>query len=238
MSVASEITRIQNAKASLKTSINAKTDSQHQITTETIDDYANFVDSITGISLDVPSGYTIVDYIESSGTQYIDTGYVANANTKIEIKCSQVKSAGGVVFGSRETASPTDLAYALGTNAGKVCFYYNTLNALNSTITTGEFADCRIRSSKVSFNFNQYTNLTINQFPSGNLYLFAINRGEGQTITDYSRSKIRSFIIYENDKILHYYVACYRNSDNVGGMYDFITNEFKTNDGTGSFTYL
>lgn len=46
MSVSSEITRIKNAKASLKTSINSKTDSQHQITTETIDDYADFVDSI------------------------------------------------------------------------------------------------------------------------------------------------------------------------------------------------
>ena len=46
MSVASEITRLQNAKASLKTSINAKTDAQHQITTETIDDYSDFVDSI------------------------------------------------------------------------------------------------------------------------------------------------------------------------------------------------
>ena len=47
MSVASEITRIQNAKADLKTSINAKTDSEHQITDETIDEYADFVNSIT-----------------------------------------------------------------------------------------------------------------------------------------------------------------------------------------------
>lgn len=47
MSVASEITRIQNAKTSLKASINAKTDSEHQITNELIDDYADFVDSIS-----------------------------------------------------------------------------------------------------------------------------------------------------------------------------------------------
>lgn len=46
MSIASEITRLQNAKADLKTSINAKTDSSHQITGETIDEYADFVDSI------------------------------------------------------------------------------------------------------------------------------------------------------------------------------------------------
>lgn len=46
MSIASEITRIQEGKADLKSSINAKNDEQHQITTETIDDYYKFVDSI------------------------------------------------------------------------------------------------------------------------------------------------------------------------------------------------
>lgn len=46
MSIATEIARLQNAKVDLKTSINAKNDSEHQITTETIDDYADFVDSI------------------------------------------------------------------------------------------------------------------------------------------------------------------------------------------------
>lgn len=46
MSIASEITRLQNAKAALKTSINAKTDSSHQIDDETLDEYSDFVDSI------------------------------------------------------------------------------------------------------------------------------------------------------------------------------------------------
>lgn len=60
MSVASEITRLQNAKASLKTSINAKTDSEHQITSETIDDYSDFVDSITtGGGADLSDYFTL-----------------------------------------------------------------------------------------------------------------------------------------------------------------------------------
>lgn len=80
MSVASEITRIQNAKGSLKTSINAKTDAQHQITNETIDNYAEFVDSITtgGGGLDwsalgfnetpqsIQNGYNYAKYIKDN----------------------------------------------------------------------------------------------------------------------------------------------------------------------------
>lgn len=47
MSVASEITRLQSAKAALKTAINAKNDSSHQIDDETLEDYAGFVDNIS-----------------------------------------------------------------------------------------------------------------------------------------------------------------------------------------------
>ena len=32
----------------------------------------------------LPSGYTQVEYIESTGTQYIDTGYIPNNNSEIE----------------------------------------------------------------------------------------------------------------------------------------------------------
>ena len=67
MSVASELTRIKGAKNDLKTSINAKTDSEHQITNETIDEYADFIDSITsGGGLDWSAiGYSeMPDYIQ------------------------------------------------------------------------------------------------------------------------------------------------------------------------------
>ena len=46
MSIASEITRLQNAKNTLKTKLNNKNDEQHQISNETLDEYGDFVDSI------------------------------------------------------------------------------------------------------------------------------------------------------------------------------------------------
>ena len=47
MSIASEITRLQSAKSALKTAINSKNDSSHQIDDETLEDYAGFVDNIS-----------------------------------------------------------------------------------------------------------------------------------------------------------------------------------------------
>lgn len=63
MSVATEIERIQTAKETLKTKLNAKNDNEHQITNELISDYGNFVDSIT-------SGVDMNDYYIMEGGNF------------------------------------------------------------------------------------------------------------------------------------------------------------------------
>lgn len=73
MSIASEITRLQNAKSALKTSINAKTDSSHQIDDETLDEYSDFVDSIqTGGGGGSMNQLRVdVEYGEATGYEYV-----------------------------------------------------------------------------------------------------------------------------------------------------------------------
>lgn len=71
MSLNAEITRIENAKTTLKTKLNARNDNQHQIDDETIDEYGAFVDSI-------PSGGGGIDWSEigySAEPQSIIDGY-------------------------------------------------------------------------------------------------------------------------------------------------------------------
>ena len=68
MSIANEITRLQNAKASLKSSINSKTDAQHQITVEKLEEYADFVDSIsTGGSTKLFTGHYDTEGLRTIG---------------------------------------------------------------------------------------------------------------------------------------------------------------------------
>ena len=59
----------------------------------------------------LPEGYTAVNYLQSSGTQYIDTGRKLTQDSDITIDFSIVgeinKSAG--IFGSRESASKNNL---------------------------------------------------------------------------------------------------------------------------------
>jgi len=231
MSVASEITRLQNAKASLKTSINAKTDQQHQITTETLDNYANFVDSITIGGSKLPTEYIAVNYIQSSGTQYIDTNYKINANTKFHIKCSQYRTAGGQIFGAREN----DFWYNLYSRSGKVAFGYNSTR-VDFNISTGDyvFEDFTADSTSVVINNEVHNDITINQFPDYTLYLFAANTNG--TPTEFSKSRIGRVKIYENEVLIRDYVACRRISDSMLGLYDVINNVFYVNQGSSSFS--
>lgn len=90
MSVASEITRLQTAKGTLKTKLNAKNDEQHQITNEKLDEFGDFVDSIqtggTGTddsdaTLDNNSKLLTGSTAYAKGVKY--TGSMANKGDKV-----------------------------------------------------------------------------------------------------------------------------------------------------------
>ena len=51
--------------------------------------------------MSLPAGYTQVLYIESSGTQYIDTGFTANQDTRVVLDFAMSDESAQGIFGSR-----------------------------------------------------------------------------------------------------------------------------------------
>jgi hypothetical protein len=72
----------------------------------------------------LPSGYQRVEYIESTGTQYIDTGFKPNQNTKVEIYGQQVNYSYNSLFG-------VNPLFVVTSSGGKYAFRYN-----NTTFAT------------------------------------------------------------------------------------------------------
>lgn len=86
MSVASEITRLQNAKANLKASINAKNDSQHQITDESIDEFMDFVGNIPSLDSLQSKSVTITENTTTNISA--DSGYSGLSSVSVTTNVS------------------------------------------------------------------------------------------------------------------------------------------------------
>lgn len=188
----------------------------------------------------VPSAYTIVNYIESSGTQWLNTGIKPTSEDSIEMTLQLISSSTsfGNAFGCRESATVDNVTILAGKTDLGADFgdYTNTRIRLSTTNTTSIYkviANKSYRqvwegSTKKAENTYVYTT----QFNcTYNAYVFDINGNP------YATQKFigRCYGLTIKDKCNM--VPCVRKSDNVVGMYDTIQGIFRTNQGTGSFTY-
>ena len=185
----------------------------------------------------LPSSYTRLEYIESTGTQYIDTGYMINENFKYKIKTAitdkrsntgvypQIIAAYGISQGS--DGKNYTINYSPSTKM--------LMNIVNYTIN--EIYSIEFKLGETIVNNTIYENAkTWNGSPYGNVYLFcAITSNSGVPSLFYARARVYYAQIYDGENIVRNFIPARRNSDNEVGLYDIVNNVFYTNQGTGSF---
>lgn len=191
----------------------------------------------------LPAGYTQLEYIQSTGTQYIDTGLTATDNTGIKIKYCYTASGSSAISGIFMSTSPRRDTLFISSNSGQtdstlfcahrgVTFTTSTDIALNTDYT------CEINylnSGEAYFGDTLLGNVGSNDVYNKTIPLFARYSVGGSNYA-ISNSRIYYAIFSEGNAISKHFIPAKRNSDNVLGMYDIINNEFKINAGTGTFT--
>ncbi len=178
----------------------------------------------------LPSGYTKLDYIESSGTQYIDTGVSSfpAQNTRVILD--------------------VDWLSGLGCYFGCITSYWWYVEAAQETL---------IRSGYMNDSSNEHISTVIGRYivdkngtytnvngvrishPSAgvtikaSIYLLACNASSGVSdIADAAR--IYSCKIYSSSRLIRQFVPC-KNSSGEVGLYDEVNDVFYGNAGTGVF---
>ena len=183
----------------------------------------------------IPSAYQEVEYIQSTGTQYIDTGFNPNQDTRTVMTCEIISGSLCYVFGTW-LEHPQSMYSVYWTN------YWGVDYASSRTEYTEE------TSQKVTIDMNKNVitignttkTVTKTTFTApASLTLFALNNSSnanpGQP--DYfATAKLYQCKMYDNGTLIRDFIPCYRKADNVAGMYDLVNNVFYTNAGTGSFT--
>ena len=177
----------------------------------------------------LPSGYTQVDYIESSNrNQYINTNVVPASTQKYQIKYSvDDVSTNQTIFGSR-----TNGGYQTSTNqiyiGNQVNYYYQYVGTQG--IGNIPMDANTVYEKEILANSGNFDDTATQPF-----YLFALNN-QGSTSVK-ANMKLYYCKIYDNNVLIRNFVPCYRNSDNEVGLYDLVNNVFYINQGTGNFTY-
>lgn len=190
----------------------------------------------------VPSDYTILDYIECTGTQYIDTGFKANTTTTkfVGAFTPTQKVTGGLLGSRNDTASGTHSCNVFVLAEGKFRVDWANGTNVNHTVTETDYVvgtkyEMEITRGTVVINgtTKSFSNRTsIDQL--GNFLIGTFNNVT-EPYVDGFIGYIHECKLYSNDILVRNFVPVIRNSDNEVGMYDTVTNTFYTNSGVNSF---
>ena len=214
------------------------------------------------ISAALPSGYTQLAFLESSGTQYIDTGVVFGKTNGFSITYQVVApdlSGNQVICGSRNDDGNTRCI--LGSNSP----YYHTYMTNGTTVATNTFRQSLAYVGWNDLKFSMNYGILINDGTKGvadvnfcnsgtydcrraksgslgeltgqtaSFYLFAGKMVAPTETMYYGHCRIWEARISAGADVIRYFVAARRDSDSELGMYDLVNDVFYTNQGTGTF---
>lgn len=182
---------------------------------------------------EISSAYSELEYIKSSGTQYIDTGFIPNQDTRVVcdvVYTTPSSSSDKYLFGARQSNGV--LAYGVNIYNGVYQSMYNTQTTnMNSSVSTQIIIDKD--KNVITVNGTKYTqNYTTFACPV-TMYLFALNNNG--TSYGLSSATLYSCKIYDNKTLIRNYIPCKKGDSDIG-LYDTINNQFYSNAGTGVFT--
>lgn len=183
----------------------------------------------------LPSAYQRVEYLESTGTQYIDTRMQGTEKIKVELtaKCIGEQSAINI-FGARPVPLGATDAFiiVIFQSNGKIGFFFNGLS-ISAIPYDNEFHDYELGNGIYKIDGVSYGNAKVGTFNTYfNMSLFGC---KDNILPNLKPQIIKKCTIYENNILIRDYIPCYRKADNKAGLYDLVNGEFYTNQGTGEF---
>ena len=181
------------------------------------------------VNVVLPSGYTRLTYIESTGTQYIDTGFKPNNNTRVVLSAYNASTSSGWTYGAWDSSSSNQFAFSC---LSTYSFRYGSGGVQLTTLPVGDF---EVDQNKNAYNLNGTSGtITAQTFScSHTMYLFAIN-ANGAVSSGKFTGRIKKCQIYDNGILVRDFVPC-KNNVGVVGLYDIVNKTFYQNSGSGSF---
>lgn len=187
-----------------------------------------------------------LEYLESTGTQCIDTGIIPTGTTSFELKTyiadTVATDAGHVPLGTRQNIDNLEWYYQISTfnlfPGGYVG--YGPQVTIDANLAFQDINTVSFVSGRYTINKNYSHTFDIFEFPAeftNTLYMFCLNsKGSEVPAPDYFIGKIYYVKIWDNGKLLRDYIPVL-DSDGVPAMLDLVSGKFFYNIGSGQFKY-
>ena len=190
--------------------------------------------------------YTQLEYIQTTGTQWIDTGVKGNMNYKYEIDFQQTDLGVYYLWGAwgQTSASGNNMSLVYYTsnlsNRWALRWDYNSNRGVILPVRDSDRHLVRVDNGEVFFDgvsIGTSAGHNSSLIMDYNLFLGTVDRAGTVASTYNSKARFYSYKVYdENDVLVQNLVPARRTGDNVVGMYDTVSGTFFTNAGTGTFT--
>ena len=186
----------------------------------------------------LPDDYTKLEYIESTGTQYIDTGYALTTdNFEISGRGLKRQDTTSIFFGARNTASPYVGVMESRTSNSLISFWTGA-----AWVTYGALVADTKYDFKLSCGLDLSCKTSCSGFPD-KTFTAARSYVNGSNINLFGNNPFASvngsvalyaFSIKDNGVLVRDFIPA-KNSSGVVGMYDTVSGQFFTKQGTGDF---
>ncbi len=197
-------------------------------------DDANGKDGDVYLQTENNEEYTVLEYIESTGTQYIDLGFNPNENTKIEIELAFLGTVGTNIAGVRNSTSDTTNRFGLITfgSASKIGAFFGS-TAIQAIPFDSEFHKYSLSKAGLYVDSVLYSFSNDESFSCE--YSFTLGAwNEGSNGIVCNASKIAPCQVYDNG-IMVADVIPVLDANGVACMYDRANMVYHYNAGTGEF---
>ena len=178
--------------------------------------------------------FTRIAYLESTGTQYIDTNYIPNNTTRVEIsfEFTETPTSHAWILGARRGYLNDEFSIAWHTGANEFYDAFDTNLQYMLSCQTNVLYEIDKNRNTTTINGTSKTNTTSTFECNYSMFLFALHYSGGA----YSPAslKIYSTKFYDNDVLVRDYVPVL-DENNVACFYDRVTKTYFYNQGTGSF---
>lgn len=187
------------------------------------------------------SAHTLLQYIESNGTQYIDTGFIADSNTRViaDVQLIGQTQTSTALFGARdESGGSTENKYIFwSTSTGGAVRSDYFGNAPNAYLTYGILGQ-RVTIDKNKNICNVGSRTLTNTVATGqclnNLFLFCVNDQPGTYPNYFASMRLYSCMIYDDGELIRDFIPV-RKNDGYCVLYDNVTKQYYDNAGAGVF---